>query len=451
MKAALLIAILLLLQTSPTAHMSTAAGITPIQHLIIIMQENHSFDNYFGTYPTANGSLVNNITSHLTPVNGIPDGICQPSTNGCIAPHLADSPAPSNPGEGQLIYEKDYSNGGEFPTYSGPQSMVYFDYHDIPAYWDYAQLYGLADNYFAPVLAQTIPNRLMLFAGDSPVRNNVLPPPQIPYNQTILGQLDSAGISWGYYDFRDLLPSSSQNFPLMYFSGSNSSAKNVHDVSALFQDLAQNSGLPAVSFVNSQPTSLDEHPPNDVTAGELWVVSVVNAVMDSNYWSSSAILVTYDEGGGFYDHVTPPSLYSIDHGFTTPLQGLGQRVPLLVISPYSRPNFVSHILLSHLSILHMIEYNWGLQTLNPRVSASNLPLDFFDFTHTPRRPVLLGNGAGQTPISYPLSLAASSQAGTAPAIVYTLLPAILAVAAILVYAWWSHSRSRTLRGPAGEV
>jgi phospholipase C len=449
---AVLVATLLLFQSPSVIHLSAGGAATPIDHLIVIMQENHSFDNYFGTYPTANGTLANNITLRLTPVNGIPNGVCEAYLQGCVSPHPADSSTPSNPGEGQLTYENDYAQGEDFPMYSGPQSMVYFDYHTIPAYWDYAELYGLADNYFAPVLAQTNPNRIMLFAGDSPVSNDAPPTLLLNYSQTVLDQLDSAGVSWGYFDFKGSLSGYSQNFPLEYFSGSNASNYKVQDVSSFLQDLAQGSGLPSVSYVNALPSGFDEHPPSDVIQGEQWVVSVVNSVMRSSYWSSCAILITYDEGGGFYDHVVPPSLFTIDHGFTHPLQGLGQRVPLLVISPFSRTNYVSHTLLSHLSVLHFIEYNWGLPPLNPRVLSSNLPLDFFDFSQSSRTPTLLGTGSQQTSVAYPFSLPPSGgRQNSIPEFPSIPLPAILLAAAIvLTYAGWSLTR-RAPRGQSHEA
>src|SRR2546422_2177320 len=132
---------------------------TPISHVTVIMQENHSFDNYFGTYPSANGSISDSIVSQLQPVNGIPEHVCLPIGTSCISPRLADGANPSNPDEGQINYEKDYGNGSAsgFPSHSGPQSMTYFDYHQIPAYWDYAEEYGLADNYFSSVLSTTTP------------------------------------------------------------------------------------------------------------------------------------------------------------------------------------------------------------------------------------------------------------------------------------------------------
>ena len=365
------------------------------------MQENHSFDNYFGAYPTANGTLLDATTSQLSYVNGLPRNVCLPYAESCVSPYLSTSEAQSDPVEGQLVYQMDYANEGTgFGTYSGPQSMAYFDYHIIAGYWDYAEEYGLSDNYFAPVLSTTTPNRLMLLSGDTPVSSNYGPPPYISYSSTMMHQLDDAGVTWGYYDFLSAYKGASNVYPLNYTEPPQEALANIRNISELSHELVSGSGLPAVSFVNSLGAPyLTEHPPFNPTTGELWAVSIINRIMKSSYWPYTTIFLTWDEGGGFYDHVTPPREFTLNHSFTNDLQGLGQRVPLLVISPYSKENFVSTTLLSHLSLLHFVEFNWHLPPLNQRVAESNLPLDFFDYSQTPRTPLTL-----DSPISYPIQL-----------------------------------------------
>jgi phospholipase C len=309
-----------------------------------------------------------------------------------------------DPIEGQAVYEQDYDGGkmDGFARTSGAQSLAYFDQTEIAAYWTYAEEYGLAENYFAPVFSTTNPNRLMLLAGDSSVADNEGPPPFFPYNDTILHQLSTAGISWAYFDF--FLSAGGPNLvpPINYLSGLDSSAlQHIQDTSAFFQDLTLNQ-LPAVTFLNAIGfDTLDEHPPSNVTTGELWVVSIINAVMESSYWMSSAILVTYDEGGGYYDHVAPPQLLTVDHGFNMPLHGYGQRVPLLVVSPYAKENYVSDTLLNHMSILRFIEYNWNLPSLNQNVTDSNNLLDLFYFDGPPRAPIILTSTGPYSVSSYP--------------------------------------------------
>ena len=365
------------------------------------MQENHSFDNYFGTYPTANGTQLDPTISQLRQVNGLPYNVCLPYKDSCVSPRLNTSLDQSDPVEGQLTYEMDYANSGTgFATYSGPQSMQYFDYHTVAGYWDYAEEYGLANNYYAPVLSTTTPNRLMLLAGDTPVSSNYGPPPYISYDSTVMHQLDDAGVSWGYYDLLNAYNGVSNVYPLNYTRPPQQALDNIKNISELNQELVGGAGLPAVSFVNSLGAPyLTEHPPFNPTTGELWAVSIINHIMKSSYWPSTAIFVTWDEGGGFYDHVIPPREFALNHSFTDDLVGLGQRVPLLVISPFSKENFVSTTLLSHLSLLHFVEYNWNLPPLNPIVKESNVPLDFFDFSQLPRTPLTL-----DAPITYPIPL-----------------------------------------------
>jgi phospholipase C len=398
----LVIILVFLLLVSFRAVPASVNTATPIQHIVVLMQENHSFDNYFGTYPDANGTLQDPTVSRLQRVNGLPSHVCLPYQGSCDSPYLTTSQSPSNPLEGQLAYEMDYGNNATgFPASSGPQSMAYFDYHSLPGYWDYAEEYGLGDNYYAPVLGTTTPNRLILLAGDTPVSANYGPPPNIAYSETALGQLDSAGVSWGYYDYLQAYAGPADAYPLNYVSGIPSRALgNIKDISDLALELALGSGLPSVSFANSLGGQrLDEHPPSSPSEGQQWAISLVNQVMRSSYWPSTAIFITWDEGGGFYDHVVPPKMFTVDHGFAYPLLGLGQRVPLLVLSPYSKENFVSSLFLSHLSLLHFIEYNWNLPALDGLVAQSNLPLDFFDFSQAPRAPIIL---SPQT--TYPLSL-----------------------------------------------
>ncbi len=425
-RATLLIVLMLLLLTQLPIVRASSTTTTPIQHVIVIMQENHSFDNYFGTYPTANGTLLDSTTAHLQPVDGLRDHVCLPYQASCISPHLSTSDAPSNPEEGQLTYQMDYSNNGSgFANYSGPQSMIYFDYHSVAAYWDYAEEYGLGDKYFASALSTTTPNRLMILGGDTPISANYGPPPFISYSKTVMRQLDDSGVSWGYYDYLNASGEPFSMYPLNYLSDVPFQALDkVRSISDLFGELGSGSNLPSVSLVNSLGDfKLTEHPPFNPMMGERWVVSIVNRVMESSFWPTTAIFITWDEGGGFYDHVVPPREFTINHGFTQDLTGLGQRVPLLVISPYSRENFVSDAVLSHLSVLHFIEYNWALPPLDEFVAQSNLPLGFFNFSQGARTPIILSPSA-----TYPIpSQSQSNRSLPSVPVEYELVGIVVAV------------------------
>jgi phospholipase C len=445
-KAVMIMLTLLLLAQFPVVRASTSTT-TPIQHVIVIMQENHSFDNYFGTYPTANGTLLDSTTVRLQPVDGLRDHVCLPYQASCVSLHLSTSDSPSNPEEGQLTYEMDYANNASgFANYSGPQSMIYFDYHSIAGYWDYAEEYGLGDKYFASVLSTTTPNRIMILTGDTPVSSNYGPPLFISYSKTVMRQLDDSGVSWGYYDYVNTPSEPFNTYPLNYLSDVPPQALGkIKNTSDLVGELASGSGLPSVSFVNSlEDFKLTEHPPFNPTMGERWVVSIVNQVMESSYWPTTTIFITWDEGGGYYDHVVPPPEFILNHGFSRNLVGFGQRVPLLVISPYSKENFVSEAHLSHLSLMHFIEYNWALPPLDELVAQSNLPLGFFNFSQTPRTPIILSSS-----VTYPIPSQSQSN-GSLPSIPVECELVGIVAAVILLGGLTRRARRSSSIGPGSE-
>jgi len=343
-----------------------AAGTrTPISHVVFVMMENHSFDNFFGTYPVANG--VNN-SQIETPANllNLPN-----------APSLVEVPSGNssteNPNEGFDTYHFDWDNGkmDRFAQSSGAQSMTYFTSAQLAIEWDWAEEYSMGDMYFSSVLSDTNPNRLMSLAGQTPVSADYGPPPYLSVNQTIMYQLSNSGVSWGYY----ISDPSADWFPLNYFSGINEYSQNIQSWTSFFSSL-QNGTLPSVSWVmpvGGGETHVSQHPSENVTEGELWLSNVVDSVMQSPYWNSTAIFITYDEGGGYYDQVPPPSVDGTQLGF---------RVPFLVISPYAKEGYVSSTVLNHGSILAFIEYNWELPALGGFVASSNIPLDMFDFNQS---------------------------------------------------------------------
>jgi hypothetical protein len=188
------------------------------------------------------------------------------------------------------------------------------------------------------------------------------------------------------------------DFPLNYLDGSGAYSTQVQSWSSFYGALQQGT-LPSVSWVMATgggASGLDQHPSANVTLGEEWLLGVVNRVMQSSYWSSTAIFITYDEGGGYYDHVPPPVVDGVQLGF---------RIPLFVISPYAKENYVSNTVMDHSSTLSFIDYNWQLPALNSYVAESGLPLDMFDFNQTygsgalARQPIVLGNSS-----QYPTSL-----------------------------------------------
>lgn len=348
----------------PVSSAMTQQTSTPIKHLIVITMENHSFDNIFGKYPLNNASenqtLVSSITRPLNLLSGnVPSG---------LSPVSAGSFSTGNPQEGYSAYHIDWNNGqmNGFLNGSGPNSMKYFTASQMAIEWDLAQQFSLGDMYFSSALTETIPNRLYEVAGYSPVINDYGPPPYIPYNQTVFSQLDSKGISWGYF-----INNTAQGIgPLALIHNMNTSG--IGTWSNFYNDLANNT-LPSVSWlmpINGGANQYSQHPSFNMLIGELWLLYTVNKIMHSPEWNSTAIFINYDEGGGYYDQVSPPVVAS---------HQLGIRVPFIVISPYAKENYVSSTVLSHTSIIAFIDYNWNMPALNTLVLDSRIPLDFFNF------------------------------------------------------------------------
>ncbi len=366
-----LIAIFLLTLFVPLVHGAEASPDsngtrTPIKHVVEIMMENHSFDNLFGVYPSNTLGTANTDVANITrPVNLI-------SINN--SPGLQANPEGTfttpDPIEGYAAYHLDWNNGlmNGFRANSGPQSMTYYSASQSAPEWVIAEEYSLDQCDFA-MLTETCPNRLYNLAGYSPVINDYGPPPYIPYAQSIMSELDSRSISWGYY----VHDASNGYYPLSYFQGIQQHLQNVHSWTDFFSSLGNNS-LPSVSWVmpiGSGGTGYYSQGPNaNVMVGQMWFLYIINAIMKSPYWNSTAIFLTYDEGGGYYDQVPPPYFHGVQ---------LGQRVPFMVISPYAKEDYISSSVLDQGSIPAFVDYNWKLPALNDFVWHSNIPLDMFDF------------------------------------------------------------------------
>lgn len=377
---------------------------TPIQHVIIIIQENHSFDNLFGTYPFGWPPIVNNITISLPRPDGLYENYSQllKSNKGILDyisipnipwlpfvgyshPYYANSSSTEDPIEGWSVYHGDYWFGSPigFVYYSGKQSLAYFSYEQVGLLWDYAEEYVLADNYFVPVLGLTEPNRIAYLIGEPPGFYTNDKVNIVPVEQSIFYQLNEFGISWKYYvyKYKGGIP-----WPLNAFIAINNKEyiSKFYSLDEFYGDLETN--LPSVSWVMflgaERNNLLDMHPPFNLTLGSIALVNLINRIMKSPFWNSTVIFLTFDEGGGYYDHITPPSIDNF---------GLGQRVPLLVISPYSKEAWINNELISGYTLLAFIEYNWNLPWLTEWVENSNLQglLKSFDFNQEPRNPLIL--------------------------------------------------------------
>jgi len=398
----------------PTFHTSTTA--TPIKHVIIIIEENHSFDNMFGTYPFGWPPIVNNITLSVMWPCGLYKNYTQleSSKNGELCwisvpnvpwlpflgsshPYYANAWDTVDPGEGWCLYHGDYwfDTYDGFVYYSGPQSMAYFSYQQVGILWDYAEEYVLADNYYSPVLGLTEPNRVAYMTGFPPSFYSDDACNVIPFNETIMYQLCENNISWGYfvYDYSGCIP-----WPMGAFIGIQNYMNHFHGLTA-FQEYLQNNSLPAVSWVmliNGYDDRYDMHPPYNVTAGAVEISQIINEVMRSPEWNSTVIFITFDEGGGYFDQIVPPA---INH------YGLGQRIPLLIISPYAKEAWIDNYTLSGYTLLGFIDYNWHLPWLTKCVENSDVQglLCAFNFSRD-RPPIILcpNNWTYPIPLQYPV-------------------------------------------------
>jgi phospholipase C len=437
----------------PAASRRPAAGETgihKIKHVVIIMQENRSFDSYFGTYPGADGIPMK---------NGIPT-VCAPDPvlHRCVKPY--HDPADRNAGG-----PHDHSdaiadiNGGRMNGFiirarggrqiacaegvhapgcslspTAPDVMGYHDGTDIPNYWTYAKDFVLQDHMFQSDTSWSLPAHLYMVSAWSARCTTSNPnscvnavqdpgsPPGEPQNTTgkppiyawtdLTYLLHKYGVSWRYYIFNGTQPDCADNAmfckavpqnattagiwnPLPWFSTVHED-RQLSDIAPLrdFFKAAHDGTLPSVSWIT--PTqAVSDHPPALISNGQAYVTALINAIMRSPDWKSTAIFLAWDDWGGFYDHVTPPKVDPY---------GYGLRVPALVISPYARRGYVDHQTLSFDAYLKFIEDDFlGGARLNPRTDGrpdprpdvrenakilGNLAGDF-DFSQKPRPPIFL--------------------------------------------------------------
>jgi len=354
---------------APGIHASTnrsKTATTPITHAVFIMMENHTFDNFFGQFPGANG-----ITEAPAP-----DPVSQDYIHSGTA----------------VTAEIDGGKMDRFPL----EGHVQYSQADIPNYWSYAQHFGLGDNFFTSMATSSTPNHLSMVAAQN--QGIFETPPQQGCNSTantivsskqtsgtgyrafpcytfpnILTELDQSSISWRFYSDVSIW-----NAPLMLQSYANS--KNDVSSEDFIPDVTSNN-LPSVSWI-TPPADTSNHPPQVNGLGENFVTNIVNTIMNSAYWANTAIFVTWDDYGGFYDHVSPPVLDGL---------GLGPRVPLLVISPFAKAGFINHSEGEFSSFVKFIETNWSLPSLGQRDALSQIDdlMDYFDFGQAPLPPLLL--------------------------------------------------------------
>jgi phospholipase C len=436
----------LLWTASAGASPRREAGIHKIRHVVVIMQENRSFDSYFGTFPGA---------------DGIPKGVCvpDPATGRCQRPFHDGTDRNAGGPHDHVDALRDIAGGAmdgfvqqaevgrthfcklhiDSPmcslTPKRPDVMGYKTGADIPNYWTYARHFVLQDHMFQPDTSWSLPSHLYLVSGwsakcsrrgdptscESAVQDPGSPPGEaqnttgaIPdYAWTDLTYLlHKEHVTWAYYVFKGQQPDCEDNAMLCKAVGQNAKTPGIWNPLPWFDTVRQDrqgenvepfndflvaakeGKLPSVSWL-TPAQSVSEHPPGLVSRGQAYVTSVVNAVMRSKDWSSTAIFLAWDDWGGFYDHVKPPRVDRF---------GYGLRVPGIVISPYAKRGYIDHQVLSFDAYLKFIEDDFlhGAR-LNPKTDGRPDPrpdvrenarilgnlLRDFDFNQRPRPPLIL--------------------------------------------------------------
>ena len=409
-----LIALWLLWPTrAPTAPaIQTPPGLEKIEHFVFIMQENRSFDSYFGTYPAA---------------EGLPAGICLSDPNPalpCVAPYH-DSNDVNRGGPHGWTNAQGAIDGGKMDgflveSYKGkggancqppnpvctpgtdPRDVLgWHDQREIPNYWNYARLYVLQDQMYESVASYSLPAHLYMLAAQSGGYTGYQQPKPTTYNFSEITLLLGGGrIDWKYYvtsgttpdtDDGEVVgtPTQQQQAPDQYtlwnplpafpaVQNNPAQKSRLVDTAQFYQD-ARNGTLPQVAWVIPSG-AVSEHPPSKVSAGMEYVTGLVDAVMQSPQWRTTAIFISWDDWGGFYDHAPPPAVDQY---------GLGIRVPGLVIGPYARQGFIDHRTYSFESWLRIVEERFGIAPMTARDNNTPDMLDAFDFTQAPRAPLPL--------------------------------------------------------------
>jgi phospholipase C len=418
--------------TTTTTTTTPPGSLNSINHIIFMVQENRSFDTYFGQLPAY--WQANGYPQASQQFNGLPTGASNPAYNGTTTPgtttvpayHTATEciedlspswdeshedwnlqfPASNSPLNNGFVYNAASYALAQNPQYNdtpGYRAMGYYNWTDLPFYYFMASDFAISDNWFSPALDRTQINRMYLFAATS--QGYAYPPgtdsaDNAPLTaKTIFDELTAANISWKVYatDY-DLDPTTRGTY-LMQFKQFNPLPSNVVPGTNFLNDIQNDSTFPSVAFIEGGYLSgRDEHPDNNVQVGAAYVASLINGFMASPIWKDSVFILTYDEAGGTYDHVAPiaepnpdgiapidllPNDICTTGGANCDFNYSGFRVPLIVISPYSQKNYVDHTPEDYTAILKLIETRFNLPALNKRDAAQTDMTQFFDFQNVP--------------------------------------------------------------------
>lgn len=453
--------------------------VTPIKHLVVLFQENVSFDHYFATYPLAANKP------------GEPRFVALPGTpavNGLTPRLLRHNPNAANPfrisRNGALTCDQDHEYAAEIRAYDGgrmdrfvqdtgsrydgcspSEVMGYFDGNTVTAIWNYAQHFAMSDNAYGTNFGPSTPGALNLVAGTT-AGAHPLNFPKGVVRGTVIGDLDPTyddcsdthratyaltgdnigelltrkKISWGWFEggfancravstnigggkIADYIP---HHEPFQYFRATTNprhlppssadkigyadQANHQYDL-ADFWRAAASGVMPAVSFIKAPAVSDGHAGYSDPLDEQRYLVDFLNRLQKTPEWKSTLVILTYDDSDGWYDHVMPPMVRQSDdpeedgglcgkgNAFTRDRCGYGPRLPFLVISPYSKTNFVSHTVIQQGSVIQFAEYNWNLGHLRNPADADRETgsiLDMLDFSRPARTaPLILNPSTGE--------------------------------------------------------
>ena len=412
--------------SSPTPTPTPPAGsLNSLNHIILFMQENRSFDHYFGqlnayrakqtpalpqdvdTWTSgADKTPANVSTRGFDPVTGQPgppikafhmQSACSenlsPSWN---ETHRSWNLASGSRGstfpmdgfafvQGHFAHDEFLAGQPGFTDFTGKRAMGYYDDTDLPFYYFMASNFATSDRWFSPAPSRTHPNRFFWLAGTS---QGIISPPDHQINaKTIFQLMDENNVSWKIYTVDG-------HTYFSFFGYFNNHHANVVPIAQYFTDV-KNGTLPQVAYIETgieinqvSSSGVDEHPKSEIQIGAQFAAKLINALMNSPSWKDSVFIQTYDEGGGLYDHVPPISVPSPD-GIAPIMPATNQpgdftlsgfRVPLIVISPFSKKNFVSHTPMDSTAALKFIETRFHMPSLTARDASMPDMTEFFDFS-----------------------------------------------------------------------
>lgn len=361
---------------------------SPIYHVVIVMMQNHALDNLFGTYPGANGLDATLPSYHQVDAQG-----------NTVSPTPVTTLSTTDLNHNRVSYVASWDNGkmDKFAYTNGDLSMQYYDEslsglssdkkpYGISNIWGYAQKYDLADNFFASAMNTEPANELYMTAatvqdahtaGSYPYYDpcsEILKQKQggsiaAPLTETNVGdQMTAKQVSWTWYqeNFDTSQNGTCVNYVpqeniFQYYTSTQNSEHIQNYTTAAFQSVLDSGTLPSVSWI--QPSGdHDMHPGGgNILDGIEWLDNFINMVKASTAWPNTAIVVLWDESGGWYDHVPPPQIDA---------EGLGMRVPVIIISPYAKTNYISHKQMDFVSILRFIQWNWNLGIIPASTQAT---------------------------------------------------------------------------------